>query len=98
VHEVFSSSVLAVLKDMNRFGQLPSPPEAAAKLTQDAQVLSWALERSPGPRSLAWARVAPNVSVTYLQAVAVRTPKPGGQADEGLARLLANNRKATRRT
>jgi hypothetical protein len=49
---------LAGLKHTDGLGELPGLPRAAAELTQDAPGLSWALARSPGPRSVAWARLA----------------------------------------
>jgi hypothetical protein len=49
---------LAGLKDVDGFGDLVGAPGTAAELAQDAPGLSWALARSPGARSFAWAELA----------------------------------------
>jgi hypothetical protein len=53
-----SSCDLAGLRDVDGLGELPGAPRAAAQPAQMCEVLSWALARSPGLRSWAWARLA----------------------------------------
>jgi hypothetical protein len=52
-HCTFSSSHLAGLKDVDRLGQLPGAPGQQRSLRKMRQDLSWALARSPLPRSRA---------------------------------------------
>jgi hypothetical protein len=54
----FSSSELVGLQDVDGLGELPGFPGQQRSLRRMRQVLSWALKRSSGPRSLAWARLA----------------------------------------
>src|SRR6185437_7477091 len=49
---------LAKLQYMDGLGELTGAPRAAAELTKNFQLLSWAFARSPGARSRAWARLA----------------------------------------
>jgi hypothetical protein len=56
--ERFSSCDLAGLKDVDGFGELPGAPGKQRSLRRMRKFLSWAFARSPGLRSLAWARLA----------------------------------------
>jgi hypothetical protein len=55
--EPFSSSDFAVLEDVDGLGELSGFPGAAAEFAQDAPGFQLGVG-APGPRSLAWARLA----------------------------------------
>jgi hypothetical protein len=58
LNEPFSSCGFAGLQDVDGFGEVACAPGAAAQFAQDVPGLSWALARSPGARSRAWALFA----------------------------------------